>query len=106
MNRPEVVAITPEDDLFHPYSDHPFETETFWVSFHHPERKLGGWIYNQVLFNQNICNGGAWVWDDSDAGSLYSVFDRDLPLEAADQLDLRDVTLPNGNHLQMLEPLT
>ena len=59
MSRPEVVPITPEDDAFHPYSTHPYETETFWASFHHRERKLGGWFYNQVLFNQGICNGGA-----------------------------------------------
>jgi hypothetical protein len=105
VDKPEVIALTPDDDKFHPYSDHPFETETFWVSFHHPERKLGGWFYNQVLFNQGICNGGAWVWDDSPAGSLYQVNLRDLPLVDKDALDLRDVELPNGNHIQMLEPL-
>ena len=42
VDRPEVVALTPEDDKFHPVSEHPYETETFWVSFHDPERKLGG----------------------------------------------------------------
>lgn len=106
MDRPEVIPLTPEDDKFHPYSDHPFETETFWVSFHHPERKLGGWFYNQVLFNQGVCNGGAWVWDDSSAGALYEVSQRDLPLVDKDALDLRDVALPNGNHIEMLEPLS
>ena len=50
MSAPEVVPVTPADDAFHPVSDHPYETETFWVSFHHPERRLGGWFYNQVLF--------------------------------------------------------
>jgi hypothetical protein len=106
MEKPEVVPLTPDDDKFHPYSDHPYETETFWVSFHHPERKLGGWFYNQVLFNQGVCNGGAWVWDDSPAGARYEVHQRDLPLVDKDALDLRDVTLPNGNHIEMLEPLT
>jgi hypothetical protein len=106
VQKPEVVQITPEDDNFHEYSSHPYETETFWVSFHDPERKLGGWLYNQVLFNQKICNGGAWVWDGSEAGALYHVFDHGLPLENAEEMDLRDVQLPNGNHLQMLEPLT
>ena len=52
MSTPEIVPVTPDDDWFHPVSDHPYETETFWVSFHHPERELGGWFYNQVLFNQ------------------------------------------------------
>ena len=106
MEKPETIPITPEDDAFHPYSEHPYETETFWVSFHDPERKLGGWLYNQVLFNQRVCNGGAWVWDGSDRGSLYEVHERDLPLGDPDAIDLRDVELPNGNHLQMIEPLT
>jgi hypothetical protein len=102
----EVIPLTEDDDKFHPVSEHPYETETFWASFHHPERKLGGWFYNQVLFNQGICNGGAWVWDDSPAGALYEVRLSDLPLVEADVMDLRDVELPNGNHLEMLEPLT
>lgn len=106
VERPEQIPLTPDDDRFHPYSTHPYETETFWVSFHDPERKLGGWLYNQVLFNQRACNGGAWVWDGSDAGSLYEVHHHGLPLEDPERMDLRDVHLPNGNHLQMLEPLT
>jgi hypothetical protein len=101
----KVIPVTPDDDRFHPVSDHPYETETFWVSFHHPERELGGWFYNQVLFNQGLCNGGAWVWDGSPAGALYEVNHRDLPLADPDTMDLRDVELPNGNHIQMLEPL-
>lgn len=105
MQKPTVVPLTADDDKFHPYSGHPYETETFWVSFHDPERRLGGWLYNQVLFNQGVCNGGAWVWDDSPAGALYHVSERGLPLGSPEKLDLRDVKLPNGNHLQMLEPL-
>jgi hypothetical protein len=106
MSRPEVVPITPEDDAFHPYSTHPYETETFWASFHVPDRGIGGWFYNQVQFNQRVCNGGAWVWDAGPEGSRYEVFEHGLPLDDPDSLDLRDVQLPNGNHLQMLEPLT
>ena len=34
MSGPEVIPITPEDDRFHPVSDHPYETETFWASLH------------------------------------------------------------------------
>jgi hypothetical protein len=102
---PQVVPLTPEDDNFHAVSEHPYETETFWVSFHDAERKLGGWFYNQVLFNQGICNGGAWVWDDSPAGALHSVRHRELPLVDPEHMDLREVLLPNGNHIQALEPL-
>ena len=105
MSHPEVIPITAEDDQFHAFSTHPYETETFWASFHVPERGMGGWFYNQVLFNQSVCNGGAWVWDAGVAPSRYEVFEHGLPLEDAASLDLRDVQLPNGNHLQALEPL-
>jgi hypothetical protein len=106
VDQPRVVPITPADDAFHDVSDHPYETETFWASFHDPERRLGGWFYNQVLFNQGVCNGGAWVWDDSEAGALYEVRESNVALPEPSALDLRDVELPNGNHLEMLEPLT
>ncbi|HEY8527259.1 MAG TPA: hypothetical protein VIL48_19985 [Acidimicrobiales bacterium] len=105
MTLPEVVPITAADDGFHPVSDHPYETETFWASFHVPERAMGGWFYNQVQFNQGVCHGGAWVWDASPAGARYEVHRRGLPLPDPDTLDLRDVRLPTGNHLQALEPL-
>jgi hypothetical protein len=106
MERPEVIPLTPDDDNFHPYSEHPYETETFWVSFHDAERKLGGWFYNQVLFNQGICNGGAWVWDASPAGALHEVMQRELPLVDKESMDLRNIELPNGNHIETLKPLT
>jgi hypothetical protein len=105
MRAPEVIPITAADDGFHPVSDHPYETETFWASFHVPDRGIGGWFYSQVLFNQGTCNGGAWVWDASAAPSRYEVFEHDLPLDDPAALDLHDVELPNGNHLQVLEPL-
>lgn len=101
----EIPEITAEDDRFHPASDDWWETETAWFSFNIPERRLGGWFYNQVLATQQICNGGAWVWDDSDAPALYESNRRDLPIPPVDELDLRDVALPNGNHIRMLEPL-
>ena len=65
-----IPVITPDDDGFHPASDHWWETETAWFSFNIPERRIGGWFYNQVLATQQICNGGAWVWDDSPADAL------------------------------------
>lgn len=101
----EIPTITPDDDRFHPGSDDWWETETAWFSFNIPERRIGGWFYNQVLATQQICNGGAWVWDDSDAPALYEAQHRGLELPPVDQLDLRDVQLPNGNHIKMLEPL-
>jgi hypothetical protein len=99
-----IPELTADDDRLHPPSDHWWETETAWYSFNVPERKMGCWFYNQILATQGVCNGGVWVWDDSSAGSLYERNDQGLPLDAA-TVDLRDVELPNGNHIQMLEPL-
>ncbi len=102
--------ITPEDDGFHDdypeLSDHPYWMETFWTSFNHPERKMGGWFYNQMLRNQGehgICNGGAWVWDDSDEPALYQVSQQALPMPPGG--DLHDIQLPNGNRIKVKKPL-
>lgn len=101
-----IPELTAEDDAFHPASDHWWETETAWFSFNIPERKIGCWFYNQVLATQKKCNGGAWIWDDSQAGALYEANHRGLDIPDVNTLDLRDVQLPNGNHITMLEPLT
>jgi hypothetical protein len=101
-----VPILTDADDGFHPASEDWWETETAWFSFNVPERRMGGWFYNQVLATQQVCNGGAWVWDDSAAPALYEVHHHGLPIPPVAELDLRDVELPNGNHIQMLEPLT
>ena len=103
-------VVAPEDDAFHndfEGADHPWWTETFWASFNVPERKMGGWFYNQVQPNQGehgVCNGGAWVWDDSDVPALYERHENGLALPAGN-LDLRDIALPNGNSLRVIEPL-
>jgi hypothetical protein len=103
--RPETVELVPEDDNFHEPGEDPHETETFWASFHDPDRRLGGWFYNQVLFNRGLCNGGAWVWDDSAEGAVHESIVREAPLGDGAHLDLRDAELPNGNHIEMTEPL-
>jgi hypothetical protein len=100
---PEEIPVTPDDDQWHDYSQQWWETETTWWSFNVPERKLGGWLYTQVLAVQGTCNGGAWVWDDSEAGALYEV--RHQGLAFPDRGDLRHATFPNGNTVEMLEPL-
>jgi hypothetical protein len=99
----EGPSLTPDDDAFHVPSDNWWETETAWFSFNAADRRIGGWLYNQVLPIQEVCNGGAWVWDDSSAGALYEVRHAGLPLPKG--LDLRDVTLPNGNSIKVLDPL-
>lgn len=96
-------ALGPDDDGFHQPSEHWWETETAWFSFHVAERRLGGWLYSQVLPVQGVCNGGAWVWDASSTGALYEVNHQGLALPPG--LDLRDVSLPNGNRIRVVEPL-
>ena len=103
-------VVTGADDCFHDdgeEAEHPWWTETFWVSFNVPERSLGGWFYNQIQKNQGetgACNGGAWVWDASDVTALYERRENGLKLPCG-SLDLRDISLPNGNRLRMLAPL-
>ena len=103
-------AVTPDDDGFHhdaDGADHPWWTETFWASFNVPERKMGGWFYNQIQPNQGehgLCNGGAWVWDDGEAPALYEHRATGLALPAG-PLDLRDIALPNGNSIRVIDPL-
>ena len=102
-------AVTPADDGFHDDfegSDHPWWTETFWASFNVPDRKMGGWFYNQVLKNQGehgTCNGGVWVWDASEAPALYDHRVHDLAMPPGPR-DLRDIALPNGNTIKQLVP--
>ncbi|HEY9556793.1 MAG TPA: hypothetical protein VIR58_08660 [Acidimicrobiales bacterium] len=100
-----IPELTADDDRFHAASDHWWETETAWFSFSIPERRIGGWFYNQVLATQRVCNGGAWVWDDSPAAALYEQNHKGLEIPDVAELDLRDVHLPNGNHIEVLEPL-
>ncbi len=62
-------TFTAKDDDFHDedLGDGWWKTETSWFSWNVPDRKMGGWLYSQARPNARICNGGAWVWDDSAA---------------------------------------
>lgn len=98
------------DDDFHDevLTDHWWETETNWFSWNVPERQMGGWTYCQARPNANLCNGGAWVWDD--AGSFpwelpYHANYSGLRLPERSRRDMRDFEWPNGVHVSMLEPL-
>ena len=105
----EYPKFGPDDDDFHDavMSDRWWETETCWFSWNVPERKMAGWTYCQARPNARICNGGAWVWDDS------AVYDWELPYHASysglqlpDDRDMRDFEWPNGVKVRCLEPLT
>jgi hypothetical protein len=101
----------PDDDDFHDdvLSDRWWETETCWFSWNIPERRLGGWVYSQARPNANLCNGGAWVWDDTGSYSWelpYHAHYSGLQLPARAERDMRDFEWPNGVRITMLEPLT
>lgn len=99
--------FTPDDDAFHFHalSDRWWETETAWFSFHHAERRLGGWLYTMVRPNIGTVAGGAWVWDDGawlPWEVLYSANYSALELPA--DTDLRHATLPTGVSIRVVEP--
>lgn len=102
-----VPVFTAADDgfHFHTMSDRWWETETAWFSFHHAERRLGGWLYTMVRPNVGTVAGGAWIWDDSawlPWEVLYSASYTALALPPA--ADLRDITLPTGVSMRAVEP--
>jgi hypothetical protein len=102
------MPITEADDLFHfqNMSDRWWETETFWFSFSHPERKLGGWLYTMVRPNIGTVAGGTWIWDaaaylpwEVPYSTNYTALR--LPPDA----DPRAARFPNGVNIEVLEPL-
>ncbi len=103
----EAPVFVAADDAFHfaQLTDRWWETETAWFSFHVPERRLGGWFYSMFRPNIGTVAGGAWVWDDSAMlpwEVLYSTNFSALQLPA--DADLRDVTLPTGVRMKVIEP--
>ena len=96
----------PDDDDFHRLSERWWETETCWFSWHVAERSMGGWTYCQVRPNARLCNGGAWVWDDTGAYPWELRYQANYQgLELPEERDLRDFQFPNGVHVKCLEPL-
>lgn len=100
-------VFTARDDGFHfnEMGDDWWATETAWFSFHHPERRLGGWLYTMARPNIGTIAGGAWVWDDSAHLSwevLYSANYSALKIPVGQ--DLSDIRLPTGVSIKTLEP--
>lgn len=99
--------FTAKDDEFHGHlrGDDWWFTETAWYSFHHADRKLGGWFYTMARHNIGTVAGGAWVWDNSAHlpwEVLYSANYSALELPA--EADLRDIELPTGVSIRVKEP--
>lgn len=100
------ARFSPADDHFHrdAIGEDWWATETSWFSFHHPERRLGGWLYTLVRPNIGTVQGGVWVWDDSawlPWEVPYSVNYSALPLRPGQ--DLTGEPLPTGVGIEVLE---
>src|SRR3954447_16101966 len=94
------------DDNFHPpESGEWWEHETYWFWFFHPERKLGCWSYHYVRPTIGVAGGGVVVFDDTSWFHMetpYYVNYTNTPMP--DPCDLRDVTFPSGQRVEMLAP--
>src|SRR4030095_7209007 len=100
-------SFTARDDRFHfaELGDDWWATETAWFSFHHPERKLGGWLYTLARPNIGTLAGGAWVWDHTAYlpwEVLYSANYSALRIPRDQDLD--DCQLPTGVSIKAIEP--
>lgn len=103
----EQRVFTPRDDAFHfdEMGDDWWATETAWFSFHHPERRLGGWFYTMARPNIGTVAGGAWVWDHTAHlpwEALYSA--NYTALQLPRDTDLSNCKLPTGVSISVLEP--
>jgi hypothetical protein len=103
----ETPTFEARDDAFHfdVMSDRWWETETAWFSFHHPQRRLGGWFYSMFRPNIGTVAGGAWIWDDTAQlpwDVLYST--NYSALQLPPDADLRDIELPTGVRMKVVEP--
>ena len=99
--------FTARDDRLHlaEMGDDWWATETAWFSFHHPERRLGGWFYTIVRPNIGTVAGGAWVWDDSAYLPWEVLYSANYSaLELPRDQDLDDCRLPTGVAIKVLEP--
>ena len=100
------AAFTAADDGFHDVGDRWWATETSWWSFSIPERALGGWLYTLVRPNIGTVSGGAWVWDAAAHEPWEVPFSANYAmLRLPEGADLRDVHLPTGVSIRVLEPL-
>lgn len=103
----ERSVFTPRDDGFHfdAMGEDWWATETAWFSFHHPERRLGGWLYSLFRPNIGTVAGGAWVWDDGAHLPWEVPYSANYSALAIPRgQDLSDIRLPTGVSIKVLEP--
>jgi len=100
-------VFTDDDDAHHGHlaGEEWWFTETAWFSWHHTERRIGGWLYTMIRHNIGTVAGGAWVWDHTARlpwEVLYSSNLTALPFDPS--CDLRDCELPTGVAMRVETP--
>src|ERR1700724_3842782 len=98
-------GLTAADDAFHPRTDDPWWTETWWNAWFVPDRKMIGYFYPVFRPNLGVQAGGVIVYDDTaELEWDLPVFDYDWHRQIPAGLDLRDAALENGMTIRCLEP--
>jgi len=98
--------LSPEDEGYHPNSDHTWHNEGSWFGFFVPERNIDVWCYNLTRRNLGIVAGGVWAWDhvsSEPCEALYYSNYHGLPFDPSS--DLRNIIFPSGLKVETLEPL-
>ena len=99
-------GLTTDDDTFHRVDpNEALWTETVWMSWMVPERKLFGNFYPVFRPNVGVQFGGISIYDHTaDVPWECPIYDMQWHLPIEKGLDLRDAQLPNGMYLRAIEP--
>jgi hypothetical protein len=99
-----LTLLTPQDDSFHarPVGD-PDWTETLWLAFAIPERRLSGVTYLVTRPNRGVCSLGVWMWDHTARNEPEVLYFQNHP-ELATPGDMADFELPCGFSQRVVEP--
>jgi hypothetical protein len=98
-------GVTTVDDTFHAVNpDEPRWTETIWMSWHVPERKLFGNFYPVFRPNLGVQFGGVSVYDPSGDQPWDCAINDQQWHEKIEDVDLRNFKLKNGLWFKAIEP--
>ena len=99
-----LIVLGEADDALHRApDDDPYWTETMWLGFAVPERKITGVTYLVLRTNQGVCSLGIWLWDDRNMLEQDVIYFQNywhLPVPA----DLANMTLPCGFSHTVIKP--
>jgi len=102
---PWAETVDPKDHYLHETNGDGWWNESSFMSFRVPGRNLMVMLYHYFRPNQRTAVGGTMIWDESglDMGTvLHYGWDWHMPIP--DGAELFDCKLPNGLHLETIEP--